>query len=199
MELSSFEQLIFEMNESRGESGKGSKAGRQKYSSKDTRAKYDSKKSKVKVYPSIAKALGNSKYGEIFSTDAADRLYVTSKPKWGKKSTSKGNNKIAKGFTPGSSTPGASWDSIKGYAVRTMKKHGGENAKKFKDYRKDKEVDEVVKALAKNAGQALANSFGAPGGSLMYGEKEINSKEEAPKGEPKIKNIKKVGKLNVTN
>ncbi len=36
-----------------------------------------------------------------------------------------------RGFTPGSATPGASWKDIKGYAVRTMAKHGGKQKKQL--------------------------------------------------------------------
>ena len=95
----------------------------------DSKAKSDdsvkSRKSRVKIYDTIKDALGSgAKYGTIFSTKGADRLYVISKPTWGAKSRSKGQTRIAKGFTPGSATPSAKWPSIKAYAVRTMKKHG---------------------------------------------------------------------------
>tara|TARA_Y100000296_G_C4957124_1_gene149150 strand:- start:161 stop:520 length:360 start_codon:yes stop_codon:yes gene_type:complete len=96
------------------------------------------RKGRVKVYPTIAKALKSSaSYGTIFSTKGADRLYVISKPTWGKKSKSGpgGKTKIAKGFTPGSATPSAKWSSVKSYAVRTMKKHGKQHSKKFKSYK----------------------------------------------------------------
>lgn len=109
--------------ESRGESGRGSVAGRAKM--KKNKQTFNSKKTKVRVYPSISKALKHGKYGEVFSTDKADRLYVVTKPTWGKKSREGGATKSAKGFTPGSSTPGASWDSIKSYGKRTAAKHGG--------------------------------------------------------------------------
>tara|TARA_Y100000310_G_scaffold301277_1_gene337611 strand:- start:1200 stop:1577 length:378 start_codon:yes stop_codon:yes gene_type:complete len=87
--------------------------------------KVKSRKSRVKIYNTIKDALDSgASYGTIFSTQSADRLYVISKPTWGKKSRASGNTKIAKGFTPGSATPSAKWPSIKAYAVRTMKKHG---------------------------------------------------------------------------
>ena len=92
------------------------------------------KKSKVKNYPSIKVALRRGYPGQIFSTKGAARLYVISKAGWGKKSS----GKIAKGFTPGSSTPSAKWDSIKGHAVRTMKKHGKQRSRKFEKYKVDK-------------------------------------------------------------
>jgi len=47
----------------------------------------------------------------------------------GKKWSADLGGKTAKGFTPGSATPGASWKDIKGYAVRTMAKHGGKQKK----------------------------------------------------------------------
>lgn len=90
-----------------------------------------SKKSKVVNYPSIKVALRKGYPGQIFSTKGAARLYVVSKAGWGKKSS----GRIAKGFTPGSATPSAKWDSVKGHAVRTMKKHGKQKSKKFDKYK----------------------------------------------------------------
>ena len=81
-------------------------------------------KSRVRVYGSINKALQQGSYGQIFSTKSADRLYVLTKHKWGKSGQQTVGGKTAKGFTPGSATPGSSWKDIKGYAVRTMAKHG---------------------------------------------------------------------------
>ena len=92
------------------------------------------KKSKVKNYPSIAVDLRRGYPGQIFSTKGAARLYVISQAGWGKKSS----GRIAKGFTPGSATPSAKWDSIKGHSVRTMKKHGKQRSRKFEKY-KEKE------------------------------------------------------------
>ena len=116
-----------EINEGRSESGRGSKAGREKFASKEgTKGRsVKAKKSRVKVYDTIDAALhSGAPYGTIFSTKAADRLYVISKPTWGAKSRAGGNTRIAKGFTPGSATPNATWPSIKSHAVRTMIKHG---------------------------------------------------------------------------
>ena len=90
-----------------------------------------SKKSKVINYPSIKVALRRGYPGQIFSTKGAARLYVISKAGWGKKSS----GKIAKGFTPGSATPSAKWDSIKGHSVRTMKKHGKQRSRKYEKYK----------------------------------------------------------------
>jgi len=93
-----------------------------------------SQKSKVKNYPSISIALRRGYPGQIFSTKGAARLYVTSQAGWGKKSS----GRIAKGFTPGSSTPSSKWKSIKGHSVRTMKKHGKQKSRKFEKYEVDK-------------------------------------------------------------
>ena len=98
-----------------------------KLSSKKHIAK--SGKSRVRVYKSINHALNQGSMGQIFSTDKADRLYVLTKHKWGKSGQQNVGGKTAKGFTPGSATPGASWKDIKGYAVRTMAKHGGKQLK----------------------------------------------------------------------
>ena len=83
----------------------------------DTKAK----KSRVRTYDTIKQAKADGFYGQIFTTKNANRLYVISKGKWGKKS---GRGKIAKGFTKGSATPNASWKSIKNFAARTMVRHG---------------------------------------------------------------------------
>ncbi len=83
--------------------------------------KHSATKSRVKTYDTIKAALGKGTYGDIFTTDGADRLYVVSKGKWGEKS---GRGKIAKGFTPGSATPGASFSSIKKHANRTKIRYG---------------------------------------------------------------------------
>lgn len=95
------------------------------------RSKTLSTKSRVKVYDTIAQGLRKGYVGQIFSTKNAGRLYVTSKAGWGKKSS----GKIAKGFTKGAATPSAEWPSVKGHAVRTMKKHGKQRSKKFEKYK----------------------------------------------------------------
>jgi hypothetical protein len=78
-----------------------------------------SQKSRVKVYPSIMSALRAGQIGDIFSTDGSERLYVISKQKWGTDKDQVVAGRIAKGFTPGSATPSASWPSIKKHSVRT--------------------------------------------------------------------------------
>jgi hypothetical protein len=94
------------------------------------RSKTLATKSRVKVYDTIAQALQRGYMGQIFSTKAAGRLYVISKAGWGEKSS----GRIAKGFTPGASTPSSDWKSVKGHSVRTMKKHGKQKSKKFEKY-----------------------------------------------------------------
>jgi len=97
--------------------------GREVYTSKEgaKRKVTKSRKGRVKTYPSIKIALSQGSFGQIFSTTAANRLYVISKGKWGKKS---GRGKIAKGFTPGSATPSADFKSIKKHAARTLVRYG---------------------------------------------------------------------------
>lgn len=85
-------------------------------------------KGRVKNYTTISQALAKGKPGQIFSTGRAGRLYVISKGKWGEKS---GRGNIAKGFTPGSSTPGSGWDSIKKHATRTTLRYGKGGSKKL--------------------------------------------------------------------
>jgi len=97
--------------------------GQEVYTSKEgaKRKVTKSRKGRVKTYPSIKVALSQGSFGQIFSTTAANRLYVISKGKWGKKS---GRGKIAKGFTPGSATPSADFKSIKKHAARTLVRYG---------------------------------------------------------------------------
>ena len=99
------------------------KKGKEVYTSREgaKRVLTKARKGRVKTYASIKQALGSGYTGQIFSTKAADRLYVISKGKWGSKS---GRGKIAKGFTPGSSTPSSDFASIKKHAARTLLRHG---------------------------------------------------------------------------
>ena len=116
------------MNEARG-----SKEGRKTYTSREG-AKRDTKKSfkgRVRTYDSIKSALSDGKYGDIFTTKAANRMYVISKGKWGSKS---GRGKIAKGFTPGSATPSADFSSVKKHAARTMLRYGKASNKLAQKY-----------------------------------------------------------------
>ena len=83
--------------------------------------KTQAKKGRMRTYNTLRDALSSAAYGEIFSTKRAGRTYVISKGKWGNKS---GRGKIAKGFTPGSSTPSSAWNSIKKHAARTELRHG---------------------------------------------------------------------------
>jgi len=123
-----FTDAIDCMNEARG-----SEEGRKTYTSKKGTKENKKKSFKGRVinYKSIKAALSKGGYGEIFSTKAAGRLYVISKAKWGEKS---GRGKIAKGFTPGSSTPGSDFPSIKKHAARTMLRHGGGSKELAKKY-----------------------------------------------------------------
>jgi hypothetical protein len=122
---------LFSILEGRAESGKGSKAGRKKYTSGEGATKkgaVKAKKSRVRIYSTIAVALQQGKVGEIFSTKGSDRVYVVSKADWGLKS----KGKIAKGFTPGSSTPSSDFKSVKAHSVRTMLKHGTAKSARLK-------------------------------------------------------------------
>lgn len=96
---------------------------------KDKKGEVKARKSRVRVFATIAKALEQGYVGQIFSTKGADRLYVVSKAGWGAKS----KGKIAKGFTPGSSTPGSEFKSVKAHSMRTALKHGTTSSKRIKD------------------------------------------------------------------
>jgi hypothetical protein len=114
---------IFQLIEGKAEKGQGSKEGRKKYASKEGATKkgsVTSKKSRARIYKTLKHARSQGKPGDIVSTDGADRLYVLSKASWGAKSS----GTIAKGFTPGSSTPGSEFKSVKAHAARTRIKHG---------------------------------------------------------------------------
>tara|TARA_R110002020_G_scaffold22920_3_gene76844 strand:- start:200 stop:628 length:429 start_codon:yes stop_codon:yes gene_type:complete len=123
------------IQETRATKGQGSSAGRFKFASKDKadvdRSKNVSKgmKSKVRVYDTIMDALSKGFFGQIFSTVGSDRLYVITKQRWGTSDDQRVGDKVAKGFTPGSSTPGSSFKEIKGHAIRTMLKHGKQHSK----------------------------------------------------------------------
>ena len=91
-----------------------------------------SAKSKVKVYGSIQQALEKGHVGQIFSTERAGRLYVTTQGRGTqKKQVPHAGSRVAKGFTPGSATPSADWDSIKKHAVRVGIKHGRKTSKRL--------------------------------------------------------------------
>ena len=116
------------MNEARG-----SVEGRKTYTSREG-AKRNTKKAfkgRVRTYDSIKSALSDGKYGDIFTTKSANRMYVISKGKWGSKS---GRGKIAKGFTPGSATPSADFASVKKHAARTMLRYGKASNKLAQKY-----------------------------------------------------------------
>ena len=125
---------LFEIFEDKGGDDKTDKKGAVK-----------SRKSRVRIYATIAKALEQGYEGQMFSTKGADRLYVISKAGWGSKS----KGRIAKGFTPGSSTPSSNWKSVKAHAMRTSLKHGtsksGRLMKKYGPGAKDK-IDNSKKA-----------------------------------------------------
>ena len=90
--------------------------GREVYTSREgaKRKVTKSRKGRVKTYPSIKKALSQGSFGQIFSTTAANRLYVISKGKWGAKS---GRGK-----------------SIKKHAARTLVRYGKGSDKLAKKY-----------------------------------------------------------------
>jgi len=89
-------------------------------------------KAKVKVYGSIQQALDKGHVGQIFSTERAGRLYVTSVGRGTqKKQVPHAGSRIAKGFTPGSATPSADWDSVKKHAVRVGIRHGRKTSKRL--------------------------------------------------------------------
>jgi len=113
----SFLSLI---NEAKGSKVFSSKEGTK---GRDRSGIVKSTKSRAREYPSIMDALRNGNFGDIFTTDGSSRLYVITKRKWGKDDEQAVGNKVAKGFTPGSATPSADFDSIKKHAIRTRKRY----------------------------------------------------------------------------
>jgi len=118
-------QLLNEKSSGRYPSGRGS------YKTKGKSGNL-AIKSKVKVHDTIKKALSGHGPGHIFSTKGSRRLYVVSKrTHGGTDSKSVVSGRIAKGFTPGSSTPGSEWSSVKDHAARVGSKYTGKKAKKL--------------------------------------------------------------------
>ena len=103
--------------------------GRGDYKRKE---KSTARKSRVPVYDTIKSALKKTSPGTIFSTKGSYRMYVTTAGGWGKNKQQRVSGRTAKGFTPGSSTPGSGWSSIKSHAARTRVKHGGATAGRLK-------------------------------------------------------------------
>jgi len=110
---------ILDLTKLLSESGRGSPQGREAIQS--TANKTSSKKSRVFVYGSIMDALKKGKYGQIFSTKKANRLYVVTKQKWGKDPEQKYSGRVAKGFSAGKGP--SSFDDIKQYSQRTVTRH----------------------------------------------------------------------------
>lgn len=127
-----YERIKSLLLERRTEKGKGSKAGRAMgmAAAKGGGDRVETEKSKVKVYDSIKQAIQHGGYGHMFSTKGSKRLYVITKPTWGKKSRSGGNRKVAKGFSKGIPH---SFRDVKKYALRTLRKHGKSSVKKNGD------------------------------------------------------------------
>ena len=122
----SFLSLI---NEAKGSKVFGSKEGTK---GKRRQGVAKAQKSRVKVYPSIMTALKHGRFGEIFSTDGSERLYVITKQKWGHDKDQVVGNRVAKEFTPGSATPSADWKSIKKHAARTRMRHGADRSRSLR-------------------------------------------------------------------
>ena len=118
---------LFEILEDKADSGKASKKGGDDKNTKDKGA-VKARKSRARIFDTIAQALDQGYVGQIFSTKGSDRLYVISKSGWGQKSS----GRIAKGFTPGSSTPSSDFPAIKAHAARTMLKHGKTKSSRLK-------------------------------------------------------------------
>lgn len=116
------------VSESRSESGKGSASGRASIQNYKKKGHANPVKSRVRIYPSIHKALEKGYVGQKFSTKNADRLYVITKQKWGKDKEHIVNGRVAKGFSPGSIP--SSYSDVQGYAIRTMQRYAGASKRK---------------------------------------------------------------------
>ena len=121
--------------------------GRGGYKRKD---KVTARKSRVPIYKTINQALTKTRPGTIFSTKGSYRLYVTTAGGWGKSKQQRVSGRTAKGFTPGSATPNASFKSIRSHAARTRVKHGGSTEGRLKAAaRREKDKPKKYKATAK--------------------------------------------------
>ena len=91
------------------------------------------------TYDTIQQALERTSPGKIWTTDGADRTYVTSKGRGSQRpQVPTSGGRIAKGFTPGSSTPSAGGSSIKAHSVRTALKYHSASGKRLKKTYKGK-------------------------------------------------------------
>jgi len=119
--------------------GKRYPSGRGKYKTKSKSSKATAVKSRVKVYDTLEKGVCAGYPGQMMSTKGSRRVYVISKQRKKQKShVPSCSGRIAKGFTPGSSTPDSAFSSIKAHSVRTMRKHGKQKSKKFEKYKEHK-------------------------------------------------------------
>jgi hypothetical protein len=84
------------------------------------------KKGKFRQFKTLGQGVDRADYGSIFSTHRSNRIYVVTRPTWGKKSHLAGKKKVYKGFS--ADTPVA---DIKGYAQRVQQKYlaGGRKIK----------------------------------------------------------------------
>ena len=101
-----------------------------------SRTKSKSLKGTVKVYRTIMQAPRKTKPGDTWSTEGSGRRYVTTKQKWGKSNQQTTGGKTAKGFTPGSATPGASKEDVEGVSKRLRKKYGTGQGSDVEDKKK---------------------------------------------------------------
>ncbi len=119
--------------------GKRYPSGRGKYSTLNKSGKATAMKSKVKVYDTLEKGVCAGYPGQMMSTKGSKRIYVITKQRKKQKSQVPScSGRVAKGFTPGSSTPSSEFTSIKAHSVRTMRKHGRQKSKKFEKYKEHK-------------------------------------------------------------
>jgi len=123
----SFYSLIIEAKGSKVFSSKEGTKGRKRTGT------VKSEKARAKEYPSIMTALRSGNFGDIFTTDGSNRLYVVTKRKWGTDDEQAVGSKVAKGFTPGSATPSADFSSIKKHAARTRIRYRKASDRRLKD------------------------------------------------------------------
>ena len=107
--------LIGLIIETRASSGKGSAAGRAKMLTSGKKSHTNPVKSKMRVFPSINKAVARTKPGDTWSTKGSDRAYVTTMHKWGKKRQQTVSGRTAKGFR--------SIKAAQKFAKNTMKRY----------------------------------------------------------------------------
>lgn len=114
--------LIKLIVEARTTTGRGSQAGRAKMLTSKKKPHANPTKSRMFVFNSINSAVARTKPGDMWSTKGADRAYVTTMHKWGKKRQQTVSGRTAKGFASVSAAEQFARNTKKRYAKQRRRK-----------------------------------------------------------------------------